>query len=115
MKKYRQYGEDFKRALVAQIESGAMSLSGASREHNISATLIDRWRRQIRENTLTGRPNAREKHLEKELDRYKKKVGELALEVDFLKKINEYSASLRKSDGLIVTGGNTAQEKRGAK
>lgn len=115
MKKYRSFNEDFKHSLIGQIDSGAISKSAAGREHNISPSLLDRWQKQIHAGTLRSIPSAREKQLERELDRYKKKVGELAVQVDLLKKLNETSAISRKSNGYIVTGRNAGPSKRDAK
>ena len=114
MKKYRTYTEDFKRSLIARIDSGELSLSAAARENNIASSLIERWRKQIHEGTLISRPTKRERQLEKELDRYKKKVGELTIQVDLLKKLNEVSACSRRSNGYIVTGKKADPSGRGA-
>ena len=115
MKKYRQYSKEFKRALTAQIDSGAVTKAAASRENNISPSLIERWQQQIHEGRMQSRPTARERRLERELDRYKKKVGELTIQNELLKKLNETCASTRRSNGYVVTGGSTDQSKRGAK
>lgn len=112
--KNRKFTEEFKRDLINQIDSGVIRKSAAAREHNLSLSLIDRWRKQIHEGTLKHSPSPREKQLERELDLYKKKVGELSLQVDLLKKVNEYSQSMRKSNGYIVTGRNMGQLKKGA-
>lgn len=108
MKKYRSFDEEFKRDLVAQIDSGAITKAQAAREHNLSSTLIDRWQRQIHDGSLRSRPSLREKQLERELETYKKKVGELSVQVDLLKKVKEASASMRKSNGCVVTGKTSA-------
>jgi transposase-like protein len=115
MKKYRQYSKEYKRSLVAQIDSGAISKSAAAREHEISPCLIDRWQQKIHDGTLQSRPTARERQLERELDRYKKKVGELTIQNELFKKLNETCASMRRSNGYVVTGGPTGQSKRGAR
>jgi len=52
MKKYRRFTEEFKRSLVPQIDSGAISKAAASRENEISPSLIDRWCQQIHEGTM---------------------------------------------------------------
>jgi transposase-like protein len=75
MKKDRQYNEEFKRALIAQIDSCAISKAAASRENNISPSLIDRWRQHIHEGRMQSCPTAWERQLERELDRYKKELG----------------------------------------
>ena len=109
MKKYRHYPLEFKQRIVQEIESGHRTKSVIAREEKIACSLIDRWQKQFREGTLVDHPTARERQLEKELDRYKKKVGELTLENDLLKKIDEYSRRMRKSNGFIVTGRNAAE------
>ena len=109
MKKYRQYSEDFKRILITSIDAGETTRSAAAREHDLSTSLIDRWREQIHEGTMAHRPTPREKQLEKELDRYKKKVAELVVQNDLLKKLRETFPRSKKSSGYIVTGANTDQ------
>ena len=114
MKKYRTYTDEFKQGLIAQIDSGEITVSQASREHNISASLIDRWRKQIHEGTLKPHKTKREKELEKELERYKLKVAELTMINDLLKKIN-HSTRMKKSNGYIVTPKKSDQSKGRAK
>jgi transposase-like protein len=115
MKRYRQFTEDFKRSLVAQIDSGAISKAAAARENNISPSLIDRWQQQIHEGRIQSRATARERQLERELDCYKKKVGELTIQNELLKKLNETCASMRRSNGYVVTGGTTDRSGKGVK
>ena len=115
MKKHRHFDEEFKRDLVARIDGGALTKSQAGREHGISPSLIDRWQRQIHEGAMQSRPSPREKQLERELETYKKKVGELAVQVDLLKKLKDFSASMRRSNGYVVTGKPTGASGKGAK
>jgi transposase-like protein len=102
-KSQRRHSNQFKRDVVDQIEAGLISQSEAARQHDVSPSLITRWRRQIRENTLVDHPTAREKALEKELERYKKKVGELTLANDLLKKIQESSRRAKKLSESVVS------------
>ncbi len=115
MKKYRQFTEEFKRSLIAHIDSGSISKAAAARENSISPTLIDRWQKQIHEGKMQGRPTNRERQLERELDHYKKKVGELTIQNELLKKLNETCASMRRSNGYVVTGGTTDRSGKDAK
>lgn len=107
MKKYRSFSSEFKRDLIARIDSGEVALSSAAREHGLSPSLLQRWRKQIHEGIFRDRPSPQEKRMEKELEWYKKKVGELTRQVDLLKKINESFPPLRRSNGSIVTVKNT--------
>lgn len=109
MKKYRRYPLEYKQRILTELESGQRSKADIARGEKISPSLIDRWRKQSFEGTLRDHPSARERELERELDRYKKKVGELTLENDLLKKIASYSARMRKSNGYVVTERNVAR------
>ncbi len=101
--KQRKYDNEFKRELVAQVESGQITQSQAARQHEISPSLIAKWRQQIREGNLIDKPTAREKAMEKELEQYKKKVGELTLVVDYFKKTLEISRRMRKLNSSVVS------------
>jgi len=108
MKKYRHFPLEFKQRIVQEVENGLRNRATIAREEKISCSLIDRWQKQFREGTLVDHPSARERQLLKENDWYKKKVAEQAMEIDLLKKIDEYSRRMRKSNGFIVTGRNAA-------
>ena len=90
-------------------------MAQAAREHTIARGLIDRWRKQIHEGTFHGRKTSEEKHLEKELDYYKKKVAELTRTVDLLKKIDEDLRTTRRWNGSIVTGKKSEQSNKDVK
>jgi putative transposase len=104
MKKYRQHSEEFKREMVARIDSGEASAIQICREHNLAASMVDRWKQQIHQGTFKPRTTVREKQLERELEKYKAKVGELTLQVDLLKKLQADLTLSRRSAGYIVTG-----------
>ncbi len=70
-----------------------------AREHQISPYLLDRWQQKMPDDILQSRPTARERQLERELDQYKKKVGELTLQNELLKKLNQTCASMRRFSG----------------
>jgi len=115
-KHYRTYSSEFKQKLVEEIDSGAVTLSEAARQHEISRSLIERWRAQIHGGTLLERPSSREKHSERELEKAQAKIGQLTMIIDTLKKIRKTSASTRESNGCVVTAENWASvSKTGAK
>ena len=115
MKKgYRRRDEEFKRELIAKIDGGQITKAQAAREYNLALTLIDRWQRQIHDGSMRHRLSPREKQLERELETYKKKVGELSVQVDLLKKLKAYSLSMRKWNGYVVTGAPSAPSKKGS-
>ena len=107
----RRFSNQFKRDLVDQIEAGIISQNQAGRDHEISPSLISRWREQIAEGTLIDRPTVREKALEKELERYKRKVGELTLVNDVLKKTQERIRRVKQLNRSLVSPRTLDQSK----
>lgn len=103
-KKQRHFDSEFKRRIVAEIETGERTQSQVAREEHISPSLLQRWRDQVSEGALIDRPSARERALEKELERYKKKVGELTMELELEKKLHLISRQAKRSNGCVVTG-----------
>lgn len=103
-KTYRTYSTEFKQQVIAEIDAGSISLSEAARQHEISRSLVERWRVQIHGGTLPERPTAKERQLEKELEKAQAKIGQLTLMIDMLKKIQKPSVSMKESKGSVVTG-----------
>lgn len=115
VKKYRTFSYQFKKELVGQIDAGMISQGQAARENDISPSLINRWMNQIHEGGLIEKPTAREKKLERELEQSKKKIGELTLLVDYLKKIEERSQRMKKLNSCAVTQKTLDRSKEPAK
>jgi transposase-like protein len=107
MKKYRYFPLEYKQRVVQEIESGLRTKAAIAREEHLACSLIDRWQKHVREGTMRDHPSRKERLLARELDWYKKKVAEQAMEIDLLRKIDEYCQSMRRSNGSIVTGRNT--------
>jgi len=114
-KKRRSFPVELKQHIVREIETGALSLSGASRKYEVSATAIIRWREKFRAGCLTGKPSATEKALEKEVRELKEKVGDLTMQIDLLKKLEAYGLRLKKLDSSTITGLNWDQFRKGAR
>jgi transposase-like protein len=112
MKKYRHHSIEYKRQILAEIDNGIRTKAAVCREEDLACSLVDKWQRQAREGTLRDIPTVREREQARELDWYKKKVAELTREIDLLKKIDEYSARMRRSNGSVVTGLST-ESRRG--
>ena len=79
-KQRRKFETGFKQQIVSEIESGELSVNAASRKHQISGSVIDRWRRQARQGGLEASPSVREKALERANRELKEKLAELYLE-----------------------------------
>ena len=111
----RKFEAAFKRQLVQQIEAGGLTRMQAARTHQLSPSLIDRWRKQFREQKLVDRPSTRERQLETENEKLKSKIGDLVMQNDQLKKLQDYAQRLRNADTSVITAKNLAQFRKGSK
>ena len=85
--KRRQFSRDFKIQVVREVEAGKTQAQIA-REHEISQYLISRWCRQHRrykERAFSG--NGRAHTDEAKVASLERKVGQLTMENDLLKKL----------------------------
>jgi transposase-like protein len=114
-KERRKFEAAVKRQLVQQIEAGGLTRMQAARTHQLAPSLIDRWRKQYLEHKLVDRPSNRERQLEAENEKLKAKVGELVMQNDQLKKLQDYAQRLRSADTSVITGKNWGRFRKGSK
>jgi transposase-like protein len=82
--------------IVGLAEAGQYTVNQIARDHDISPGLITQWRRKLTAGELVREPTHREKQLEVELEAYKKKVGELTVAIDVIKKHLNTFQSVRR-------------------
>jgi transposase-like protein len=82
----RSFTFDFKKMIVEMANGGQYSVNQIARDHDISPGLILQWQKKLSTGELVKEPSWREKQLEAELEAYKKKVGELTVAIDVIKK-----------------------------
>ena len=111
----RQFEAEFKRQLIAQIEAGHLSVAQAAREHQLSRSLVERWRNQYRNNALVDRPSSRERQLEAENEKLKAKIGDLVMQIDHIKKLQAWVQQQRNAATSVITGKNLDQFRKPAK
>ena len=111
----RKFETEFKRELIAQIESGQLNAQQAAREHQVSRSLIDYWREQYRSNKLVDRPSKRERRLEAENEKLKTKIGDLVMQMEHLKKLQAWVRRSRNADTSVITAKNLDQFRKPAK
>jgi len=114
-KQRRKFETGFKQEIVQEVESGLLSVSAASRKHQISASVIDRWRQQARQGGLETAPSVREKFLERENRELKERLAELYLEVDHLKKLGDWLRRHKSVSTSVITAKSLARLPKGAK
>jgi transposase-like protein len=81
----RQFTKEFKLAAVRRLEQG-VSITEAARALEVNANVLHRWRREFRQgpgNVFPG--NGKPRWSEGRIAELERKVGQQALEIDFLK------------------------------
>ena len=92
----RTFTAEFKAKVVLEVIKGEKTINEIAAENSLNPNMIRNWKEAFIRNASTVfdtsiEYNAREKLVEsrKETDRYAKKVGQLTMEVDWLKKKSE--------------------------
>src|SRR5881397_692083 len=111
----RKFETEFKRQLIAEIEGGQTTIGQAARDHQISRSVIERWRVRYHNNALVDRPSSRERQLEAENEKLRAKVGELVMQMDHLKKLQAWVQRRKNVDTSIITAKNWDQFRKPAK
>lgn len=114
-KQRRKFETGFKQQIVQEVESGLLSVSAAGRKHQISGSVIDRWRHQARQGGLEAAPSVREKLLERENRELKEKLAELYLENDHLKKLGDWLRRHKSATTSVITAQSLTRWPKGAK
>jgi transposase len=111
----RKFEIEFKRQLVLEIESGAISIAQAARDHQLAKSLVEKWLAKYRNNTLVARPSMRERQLEAEIAKLKAKVGDLVMQIDHIKKLQTWVQRQRSADTSVITSKNWDQFRKPAR
>ena len=125
----KRFTEEEKRRAVADYVSGRRSAEQVSRELGVPRGYLYRWRVEFGERAKGARIDELEEQghnrdqirqilkLEEELVEYKKMVGEQALVIDLLKKLQNSSISQRESavTGLLDSLKKSDQSKKPAR
>jgi transposase-like protein len=81
----RQFTQEFKLAAVRRLEQG-VSIAEAARGLEVSPNVLHRWRREFRRGPGNAFPgNGKPRWSEGRVAELERKVGQQALEIDFLK------------------------------
>jgi len=111
----RKFSAEFRNRIVQQIEAGLIGPSQAARQHQISRSLIEYWRKRHREGQLADQSTARERQLERENRQLKAKIGELVMQMEHLKKLQHSVRQSKSADTSVITASNLDQFRKGAK
>ena len=105
-RRYRAHSLNFKRQIAQEFLSGVFSMHAIARRHDISRTLIARWTQQYATGELAGLSAAEveRRELEGRVALLERKLGQLTLENELLKKTLPRSRPLTAERSSLVSG-----------
>lgn len=114
---YRSHSMQFKIQLCTDIRSGVIGRREAQRKYNISSNLIQRWLTQFDEGKLhTEEAEAvLISEYESQIAALERKVGQLTMEIDLLKKTPRHPTGNGSETLSIISGPVAAPSEGGAK
>ena len=116
MAHYRTYTIEFKRRLVEEHLSGGAGLSELARRHDISRELLRTWvtKYEAGEFAGDGPPRADGRAYEAKIASLERKVGQLTMELDLLKRGLASARRARGAPSSVVSGPEPAPSGPGA-
>jgi transposase len=108
----RQFTKEFKLAAVRRLEQG-VSIAEASRALEVNPNVLQRWRREFRQgpgNVFPG--NGKPRWSEGRIAELERKVGQQALEIDFLKGCLQRIEEQRMLQALSGSARSTGKSKK---
>ena len=96
----RKFTKEFKEAALRRLDLGA-SIAGVARACEVNPNLLHRWRKEVREHGKKAFPGLGLKRAEEErVAQLERKVGQQALEIDFLRRCWQHVEEQRKLQAL---------------
>jgi len=86
MRKQKTFTAEFKRRVVEELLSGVSRPAQICRRHNISSSLLYRWKKQYGQGRLGNEPTE-VAAMQQKIEQLERLVGKLTLENEFLKKV----------------------------
>ena len=108
----RQFTKEFKLAAVRRLEQG-VSIAEAARTLEVNPNVLHRWRREFRQapgNALPG--NGTQRWSDGRVAELERKVGQQALEIDFLKGCLQRIEEQRMLQALTGNPPSTARSRK---
>ena len=116
MARYRTYSVEFKRQVVEEHLAGGTSLNQLARRHDISRELLRTWVRKYEagEFVPSELPEADRRAYEAKIANLERKVGQLTMELDLLKKGLSSARRARGGTSSVASGPEPAPSGPGA-
>ena len=98
----RKFTREFKEAAVRRLDLGA-SLAEVARACEVNPNVLHRWRKEVREYGAKAFPGMGSKRVDEErIGLLERKVGQQALEIDFLRRCLQHVEEQRKLQALTL-------------
>ncbi len=108
----RMYTKEFKLAAVQRLEQG-VSLGEVARALEVNPNVLHRWRRDIRQGPGNAFPgNGKQRWSEGRIAELERKIGQQALEIDFLKGCLQRIEEQRMLQAVTGNPRSTGRSKR---
>jgi transposase-like protein len=116
VRRHRRYSTEFKLRLVEAYLAGEGSANGMARQYGIPRSLVLIWAEKYRKGELTLDVQREEQLLESEqkIAALERKVGQLTMELDLLKKGLAAAPSLSNGPSSIISGPGASPSRGGA-
>jgi len=108
-KKFKKIDPEVRKNTILRIERKEIGVMDAARELGISPHTITKWMSRWRDGNFIERPSAREKALEKEVEKLKTTVGGLYHYIEQLKKTAESKQRMKNANTSVITADNLSQ------
>ncbi|QDJ11710.1 Transposase (plasmid) [Roseomonas mucosa] len=114
---YRRHTPQFRLQLCHEIRSGAIGRRDAARHHNLSTNLLQLWLTQYDRGELTNEEAEASVIAEYEarIAALERKVGQLTMELDLIKKVPRLRLMSDSETSSIITGPRPAPSEGGVK
>jgi len=108
----RLFTKEFKLAAVRRLEQG-ISIQEAARALEVNPNVLHRWRREFRQGSGNAFPgNGKPRWSEGQIAELERKVGQQALEIDFLRGCLQRIGEQRMLQALTGNPRSTARSKK---
>ena len=108
----RKFTKEFKLAAVRRLEEG-ISIAEASRALEVNANVLHRWRKEFRKGPGNAFPgNGTPRWSEGQIALLERKVGQQAVEIDFLKNCLQRIEEQRRLQALTGSPRSTGRSKK---
>lgn len=105
----RKFDVSFKIQVCQRIEAGVQQMAEICHENQLQRGVVEGWLRRYTAGTLNPKANDRQKELERENEKLKTKIGEMAMTIDLLKKVEAFKRQQISAASSIITSQNLAQ------